>query len=159
MRETNQIGTESSRTWQSRRLRSESRCLTASESDIGRQYLDVMRAGIDCALANRQIITHLVREAFAAVLPQATLTLLYDVSHSTCKLGIARLQQRHVHIGLHSRWIERISKLLELVAIATRPCGRWCMRCRVVNISSSLHAHTRAVACRIIGRRFPRSPA
>ena len=56
------------------------------ESDIGRQYLGAMRAGINCALANRQIITHLVREAFDAVLPEAALTLLYDVSHNTCKL-------------------------------------------------------------------------
>jgi tRNA-splicing ligase RtcB (3'-phosphate/5'-hydroxy nucleic acid ligase) len=56
------------------------------ESDIGQRYLGAMRAGINCALANRQIITHLVRQAFASVLPQATLTLLYDVSHNTCKL-------------------------------------------------------------------------
>ena len=56
------------------------------ESEIGRRYLGAMRAGINCALANRQIITHLVREAFATVLPQAALTLLYDVSHNTCKL-------------------------------------------------------------------------
>lgn len=56
------------------------------ESEIGRRYLGAMRAGINCALANRQIITHLVRQAFATVLPEATLTLLYDVSHNTCKL-------------------------------------------------------------------------
>ena len=56
------------------------------ESEIGRHYLSAMRAGINCALANRQIITHLVRQAFATMLPQATLTLLYDVSHNTCKL-------------------------------------------------------------------------
>jgi tRNA-splicing ligase RtcB (3'-phosphate/5'-hydroxy nucleic acid ligase) len=56
------------------------------ESDIGQRYLGAMRAGINCALANRQIITHLVRQAFASLLPQATLTLLYDVSHNTCKL-------------------------------------------------------------------------
>ena len=56
------------------------------ESEIGRRYLGAMRAGINCALANRQIITHLVRQAFATVLPQAALTLLYDVSHNTCKL-------------------------------------------------------------------------
>jgi tRNA-splicing ligase RtcB (3'-phosphate/5'-hydroxy nucleic acid ligase) len=56
------------------------------ESDLGRQYLGAMRAGINCALANRQIITHLVRQAFATLLPQAALTLLYDVSHNTCKL-------------------------------------------------------------------------
>jgi tRNA-splicing ligase RtcB len=56
------------------------------ESEIGQRYLGAMRAGINCALANRQIITHLVRQAFAAVLPQATLMLLYDVSHNTCRL-------------------------------------------------------------------------
>jgi tRNA-splicing ligase RtcB len=56
------------------------------ESELGRRYLGAMRAGINCALANRQIITHLVRQAFADVLPAAQLTLLYDVSHNTCKL-------------------------------------------------------------------------
>lgn len=56
------------------------------ESELGRRYLGAMRAGINCALANRQIITHLVRQAFADVLPPAHLTLLYDVSHNTCKL-------------------------------------------------------------------------
>ncbi len=56
------------------------------DSEIGRRYLGAMRAGINCALANRQIITQLVRHAFATVLPQADLTLLYDVSHNTCKL-------------------------------------------------------------------------
>jgi tRNA-splicing ligase RtcB len=56
------------------------------ESEIGQRYLGAMRAGINCALANRQIITHLVRQAFHRVLPQAELTLLYDVSHNTCKL-------------------------------------------------------------------------
>lgn len=55
-------------------------------SPLGARYLGAMRAGINCALANRQVITHLVREAFADVLPAATLTLLYDVSHNTCKL-------------------------------------------------------------------------
>jgi tRNA-splicing ligase RtcB (3'-phosphate/5'-hydroxy nucleic acid ligase) len=54
-------------------------------SDVGQSYLGAMRAGINCALANRQIITHLAREAFQRVLPEAQLSLLYDVSHNTCK--------------------------------------------------------------------------
>ena len=54
-------------------------------STIGQSYLGAMRAAINCALANRQIITHLAREAFARILPHAVLTLLYDVSHNTCK--------------------------------------------------------------------------
>lgn len=55
-------------------------------SDVGEEYLGAMRAGINCALANRQILTHLVREAFAHLLPQARLPLIYDVSHNTCKV-------------------------------------------------------------------------
>lgn len=56
------------------------------ESALGQRYLGAMRAGINCALANRQIITQLVRRAFADVLPASNLMLLYDVSHNTCKL-------------------------------------------------------------------------
>jgi tRNA-splicing ligase RtcB len=55
-------------------------------SDVGRSYLGAMRAAINCALANRQIITHLVREAFAGVFPGRELPLIYDVSHNTCKI-------------------------------------------------------------------------
>jgi tRNA-splicing ligase RtcB len=56
------------------------------ESDVGQEYLGAMRAAINCALANRQILTHLVREVFRRMLPQARLPLLYDVSHNTCKV-------------------------------------------------------------------------
>jgi len=55
------------------------------ESPLGEAYLGAMRAGINCALANRQILTHLTREVFADVLPRARLAVLYDVSHNTCK--------------------------------------------------------------------------
>jgi len=56
------------------------------ESALGRAYLGAMRAAINCAFANRQVLTHLARRAFAALLPQARLRLLYDVSHNTCKV-------------------------------------------------------------------------
>jgi tRNA-splicing ligase RtcB len=55
-------------------------------SSVGERYLGAMRAGINCALANRQIITHRTREVFAAFFPAATLDLLFDVSHNTCKV-------------------------------------------------------------------------
>ena len=55
-------------------------------SEVGQDYLGAMRSAINCALANRQIVTHLVRQVFADILPQATLSLLYDVSHNTCKV-------------------------------------------------------------------------
>ena len=55
------------------------------KSATGQEYLGAMRAGINCALANREIITHLTRDAIAQIFPQAHLELLYDVSHNTCK--------------------------------------------------------------------------
>ncbi len=67
------------------------------DSDIGQEYLGAMRAAVNCALANRQIITHLVRSVFADVLPQAQLKLLYDVSHNTCK------EESHVVDGVERR--------------------------------------------------------
>ena len=69
-------------------------------SATGRAYLGAMRSAINCALANRQILTHLTREAFAAVIPRADLTLLYDVSHNTCKVETHRLdgKQRELHV-------------------------------------------------------------
>jgi len=70
-------------------------------SDVGQEYLGAMRAAINCALANRQIITNLVRQVFADVLPQAKLPLLYDVSHNTCKIEEHRtdgqLKKLYVH--------------------------------------------------------------
>ncbi len=55
-------------------------------SEIGQRYLGAMRAAINCALANRQIVGHLVRQVFSAILPAARLELLFDVSHNTCKI-------------------------------------------------------------------------
>jgi tRNA-splicing ligase RtcB len=55
-------------------------------SELGRSYLGAMRAAINCALANRQILTYLTRRVLRDVLPHAHLALLYDVSHNTCKV-------------------------------------------------------------------------
>lgn len=51
----------------------------------GQQYLGAMRAGINCALANRQILTHITRAALEQIFPGISVETLYDVSHNTCK--------------------------------------------------------------------------
>jgi len=56
------------------------------DSPEGRAYLGAMRSAINCALANRQILTHLTRIAFDKLFPESNLKLLYDVSHNTCKV-------------------------------------------------------------------------
>jgi len=66
-------------------------------SEIGQEYLGAMRAAINCALANRQILTALVREVFADFFPAARLALLYDVSHNTCKVEEHGGRRLYVH--------------------------------------------------------------
>ncbi|ABB74206.1 tRNA-splicing ligase RtcB [Nitrosospira multiformis ATCC 25196] len=55
------------------------------KSPEGQQYIGAMNAAINCALANRQILTHLTRSVFTEIYPQAELETLFDVSHNTCK--------------------------------------------------------------------------
>lgn len=77
------------------------------DSELGRQYLGAMRAAINCALANRQILTHLVRQVFAQVCPQAQLPLLYDVSHNTCKLERHRVGGQLRELFVHRKGATR----------------------------------------------------
>ncbi|HXV69193.1 MAG TPA: RtcB family protein [Nitrospira sp.] len=76
-------------------------------SEVGQEYLGAMRAAINCALANRQIITHLVREVFADLLPQAVLSLLYDVSHNTCKLEEHLVDRTPTRLFVHRKGATR----------------------------------------------------
>jgi tRNA-splicing ligase RtcB len=77
------------------------------DSEVGREYLGAMRAAINCALANRQILTHLVRGVFADLLPQAQLPLLYDVSHNTCKVEEHRCDGGRARLYVHRKGATR----------------------------------------------------
>jgi tRNA-splicing ligase RtcB (3'-phosphate/5'-hydroxy nucleic acid ligase) len=65
------------------------------KSDVGQRYLGAMRAAINCALANREILGHFARRVFAHFFPDQNLSLLFDVSHNTCKV------ERHIVDGKH----------------------------------------------------------
>ena len=55
-------------------------------SEVGQRYLGAMRAAVNCALANRQILGHYARRVFQHFFPANDLELLFDVSHNTCKV-------------------------------------------------------------------------
>lgn len=76
-------------------------------SPVGAAYLGAMRAAINCALANRQILTHLARQAFHEILPQAELPLLYDVSHNTCKTEEHVVNDRPMRLFVHRKGATR----------------------------------------------------
>jgi tRNA-splicing ligase RtcB len=77
------------------------------KSDIGQAYLGAMRAGINCALANRQILTHLTRNSVRRILPQAKLDLLYDVSHNTCKVETHTINGKQRELYIHRKGATR----------------------------------------------------
>ena len=71
-------------------------------SATGQRYIGAMRAAINCALANRQIIGHLVREVLQRFWPGRGQPLMFDVSHNTCK------PERHEVDGQRRRlWVHR----------------------------------------------------
>ncbi len=76
-------------------------------SPVGQSYLGAMRSGINCALANRQILTHLVRQAFQDLHAKADIRLLYDVSHNTCKLEEHALNGRPKRLYVHRKGATR----------------------------------------------------
>ena len=77
------------------------------ESDLGRRYLGAMRAAVNCALANREILTHHARRVFRHFFPGATLPLLYDVSHNTCKVETHKVDGKRRSLFVHRKGATR----------------------------------------------------
>ncbi|MGQ0663536.1 MAG: RtcB family protein [Pseudomonadota bacterium] len=77
------------------------------DSELGRRYLGAMRAAVNCALANRQIITHLARRAFSEILPHARLGLVFDVSHNICKEETHLVGGRQRRLFVHRKGATR----------------------------------------------------
>lgn len=76
-------------------------------SEPGKRYIGAMQAGINCALANRQVIGHLVRQVFNGLFPNARLSLLYDVSHNTCKAEPHELDGKNKTLFVHRKGATR----------------------------------------------------
>jgi tRNA-splicing ligase RtcB len=77
------------------------------DSPEGRSYFGAMSAGINCALANRQIITHLVREILLDVFPNGRVTMLYDISHNTCKVETHLVGGKKKRLFVHRKGATR----------------------------------------------------
>jgi len=76
-------------------------------SGLGERYLGAMRAAINCALANRQIIASLTRGVFASLFPAAGLPVLFDVSHNTCKVERHRVNGEAQEVYIHRKGATR----------------------------------------------------
>ncbi|HPP05875.1 MAG TPA: RtcB family protein [Syntrophorhabdaceae bacterium] len=72
-------------------------CCAPIESPEGQRYLSAMAAAANYAFANRQIITHWVRETFEELFRTASkhlgLTLVYDVCHNIAKIEKHKIKE------------------------------------------------------------------
>ncbi len=66
-------------------------------SKEGQDYLAAMTCAVNFAFANRQIITHYVREVFWQLFNYKKINLLYDVAHNIAKLEVINGQKRLIH--------------------------------------------------------------
>ncbi len=76
-------------------------------SDVGQRYLGAMRAAINCALANREILGHFTRRVFTHFFPNNDLQLLFDVSHNTCKVEQHHIKGRRRNLFVHRKGATR----------------------------------------------------
>jgi len=77
------------------------------DSQEGQAYLSAMRCAANYAWANRQCITHWVRESFCKVMGKseegAGLELIYDVAHNIAKIEEHELDDKRVKLCVHRK--------------------------------------------------------
>lgn len=94
-------------------------------SEVGQRYLGAMRAGINCALANREILGHYARRVFAHFFPNCDLHLLFDVSHNTCKAEKHAVAGKQRELFVHRKGATRaFGPGHESLPEALRPFGQ-----------------------------------
>ncbi|HWM48365.1 MAG TPA: RtcB family protein [Xanthobacteraceae bacterium] len=76
-------------------------------SEVGQRYLGAMRAAINCALANREILGHYARRVFGHFFPNHPLRLLFDVSHNTCKVEAHAVDGKRRELFIHRKGATR----------------------------------------------------
>jgi tRNA-splicing ligase RtcB len=77
----------------------------------GQAYLGAMAAAANFAFANRQVITHWVRESFEQVLRQSAesmgLEIVYDVAHNMAKIEEHTVEGRPINLCVHRKGATR----------------------------------------------------
>jgi tRNA-splicing ligase RtcB len=86
-------------------------CCAPITSPEGQKYLAAMAAAANFAFANRQMITHWVRESFEQVLKLGPrdlgMTLIYDVAHNIAKIETHKVDGKNRKLCVHRKGATR----------------------------------------------------
>jgi tRNA-splicing ligase RtcB len=81
------------------------------QSDLGKAYLGAMACGANFAWANRQLLMHGVRQAFASVFGRKArpknMPLVYDVCHNIAKMEEYEVDGQMQHVCVHRKGATR----------------------------------------------------
>lgn len=81
------------------------------ESDEGRRYFAAMKCAANNAFANRQVITHQIRQAFKKVFGKSdqelAINLIYDVAHNIAKVEEYEIDGRRQRVVVHRKGATR----------------------------------------------------
>jgi len=76
-------------------------------SEEGKRYFSACCCAINYAFANRQVLTHLVRQVFKEIFPRVQLPLLYDIGHNTCKVEEHKVDGKIKKLYVHRKGATR----------------------------------------------------
>jgi len=86
-------------------------CCAPIQADEGQKYLSAMAGAANYAFANRQMITHWVRETFEGVFRQSQgklgLSLVYDVCHNIAKIEKHTVNKKTAEVCVHRKGATR----------------------------------------------------
>jgi len=77
------------------------------KSELGQDYLSAMKCACNFAFANRQLITHWVRESLETLFKGAKTTVLYDVCHNIAKYEKHLVKGKEKEICIHRKGATR----------------------------------------------------
>ena len=74
-------------------------------SPEGKKYFSAINCGINCAFANRQVITHLTRKTFAKVfnIKEKEIKTFYEIGHNTCKIEKHLINGKQKEVLVHRK--------------------------------------------------------
>src|SRR3989338_5275689 len=79
------------------------------KSEEGQRYFKAINCGINAAFANRQVLGHLTRKAFASAIAadEKSIRTLYDIGHNTAKLEKHKVDGKEKDLIVHRKGATR----------------------------------------------------
>lgn len=86
-------------------------CCAPCDSKEGREYMAAMACAANFAWANRQVLTHIVRELFESFFGRSArdlgMDLVYDVAHNIAKVENHQVQRKTLRLCVHRKGATR----------------------------------------------------